>query len=44
VHVAAMQELGGPSWTPAMTAAWTEALGAVAGLMLAGYPQESAVV
>jgi hemoglobin-like flavoprotein len=42
--VAAMQELGGPAWTPAMTMAWTEALGAVAGLMLAGYPQESAAV
>lgn len=38
--VAAMEELGGEAWTPAMTAAWTEALGAVAGLMLAGYPEE----
>jgi hemoglobin-like flavoprotein len=34
--IAAMEELGGPDWTPAMTAAWSEALTAVAGLMLAG--------
>ncbi|MCL1869830.1 MAG: globin domain-containing protein [Promicromonosporaceae bacterium] len=34
--IAAMQELGGDAWTPEMTAAWTEALGAVSGLMLAG--------
>lgn len=34
--IAAMQELGGPSWTPAMTEQWTEALGAVASLMMAG--------
>jgi len=34
--IAAMGELGGSAWTPAMTAAWTEALGAVASLMLAG--------
>lgn len=34
--IAAMTDLGGPAWTPAMTAAWTEALGAVAGLMQAG--------
>jgi hemoglobin-like flavoprotein len=34
--IAAMQELGGEQWTPVMTAEWTEALGAVAGLMLAG--------
>ncbi|CAI9400953.1 globin domain-containing protein [Nocardioides sp. T2.26MG-1] len=38
--VAAMEELGGEAWTPEMTAAWSEALGAVAGLMLAGYPEE----
>ena len=38
--VAAMEELGGEAWTPEMTTAWTEALGAVAGLMLAGYPEE----
>ena len=41
--IAAMQERGGEAWTPEMTAAWSEALGAVAGLMLAGYPQEAAV-
>lgn len=34
--IAAMTELGGDRWTPAMTEAWTEALGAVAGLMQAG--------
>jgi hemoglobin-like flavoprotein len=37
--IAAMEELGGPAWTPEMTAAWTDALGAVASLMLAGYPE-----
>ncbi|WP_028643576.1 globin domain-containing protein [Nocardioides sp. URHA0020] len=36
--VAAMAERGGAAWTPEMTAAWSEALGVVAGLMLAGYP------
>jgi hemoglobin-like flavoprotein len=41
--IAAMQERGGAEWTPEMTSAWTEALGAVAGLMLAGYPQTEAV-
>jgi hemoglobin-like flavoprotein len=41
--LAAMEELGGSAWTPAMTAAWLEALNAVAGLMLAGYPEEEAV-
>lgn len=39
--IAAMTELGGPAWTPEMTAAWTEALGAVAALMQAGAAQES---
>ncbi|UDY23799.1 globin domain-containing protein [Nocardioides sp. Kera G14] len=34
--IAAMEELGGSAWTPAMTAEWTGALGAVASLMLAG--------
>ena len=36
--IAAMEELGGDRWTPAMTGAWTEALTAVAGLMQAGVP------
>jgi hemoglobin-like flavoprotein len=36
--VAAMAELGGTAWTPQMTDAWVEALDAVAGLMLLGYP------
>lgn len=34
--LAAMAELGGEEWTPAMTEAWAGALGAVAGLMIAG--------
>lgn len=34
--IAAMQELGGEAWTPEMTAEWSQALGAVGGLMLAG--------
>jgi len=34
--IAAMEELGGAEWTPEMTAAWTEALTAVATLMIAG--------
>lgn len=34
--LAAMAQLGGEAWTPAMTQAWAEALGAVAGLMLEG--------
>jgi hemoglobin-like flavoprotein len=40
--IAAMQELGGDAWTPAMTAEWTEALGAVASLMQAGASAEDA--
>lgn len=38
--IAAMSEIGGPRWTPAMTEAWNEALTAVSTLMLAGYPGE----
>ncbi len=38
--IAAMEEIGGDAWTPEMTLAWNEALGAVAGLMMAGYPAE----
>lgn len=34
--VAAMAELAGDPWTPEMGAAWSEALAAVAGLMLQG--------
>lgn len=41
--LAAMAERGGDAWTPEMTAAWSDALSAVAGLMLAGYPQEDSV-
>ena len=36
--IATMAERGGQEWTDEMTAAWTEALGAVAGLMLDAYP------
>ncbi|AFR50759.1 Hemoglobin-like flavoprotein [Gordonia sp. KTR9] len=36
--VTTMAERGGGDWTDEMTAAWTEALGAVAGLMLDAYP------
>lgn len=39
--VAAMAELGGAAWTPYMTDAWVEALNAVSGLMLLGYPADS---
>ena len=41
--LAAMAERGGDAWTPEMTTAWSDALSAVAGLMLAGYPQEDSV-
>jgi hemoglobin-like flavoprotein len=40
--IAAMEELGGSEWTAEMTAAWTEALTAVAGLMVAGVSEEQA--
>ncbi|MBD0862429.1 flavoprotein [Gordonia sp. zg691] len=40
--IAAMSEIGGDSWTPAMTDAWGEALGAIATIMLDGYPDEVA--
>ncbi|EON32622.1 Hemoglobin-like flavoprotein [Gordonia terrae C-6] len=36
--ITTMAERGGGDWTDEMTAAWTEALGAVAGLMLDAYP------
>lgn len=39
--IAAMSEIGGEAWTPAMTTAWEEALGAVATIMLDGYPDEA---
>ncbi|MFW0786330.1 globin domain-containing protein [Gordonia sp. CPCC 206044] len=38
--VATMTERGGDQWTAEMTEAWEEALGAVAQLMLAGYPED----
>lgn len=41
--VAAVAEPGGDDWTPEMTAAWSEALGTVASLVLAGYPQPQPV-
>jgi hemoglobin-like flavoprotein len=39
--VAAMAEIGGAAWTPHMTEAWVEALDAVSGLMLLGYPSDA---
>ncbi|MGW9266981.1 globin domain-containing protein [Gordonia terrae] len=36
--ITTMADAGGEEWTADMTAAWTEALGAVAGLMLDAYP------
>lgn len=42
--IAAMEEIGGAEWTPAMTSAWTEALGAVASLMMAGATEGSVAV
>ena len=39
--VAAMVELGGEAWTPQMTDAWVEALDAVSGLMMLGYPADT---
>lgn len=39
--IAAMADLGGPEWTDAMTAAWVEALTAVATLMQAGEPGQA---
>ncbi|RNM16292.1 globin domain-containing protein [Nocardioides pocheonensis] len=39
--VAAMAELGGDAWTAQMTDAWVEALDAVSGLMLLGYPSDA---
>lgn len=40
--ITAMEELGGPAWTPEMTDQWTQALGAVAGLMITGAEGEEA--
>jgi len=39
--VAAMAEIGGDAWTPQMTDSWVEALDAVSGLMLLGYPADA---
>ena len=39
--VAAMAEIGGDAWTQQMTDSWVEALDAVAGLMLLGYPADA---
>lgn len=39
--VAAMAEIGGDAWTPQMTDAWLEALDAVTGLMMLGYPADA---
>jgi len=42
--VAAMEELGGEGWTPAMSAEWMAALEAVSGLMLDGVHPDKASV
>jgi hemoglobin-like flavoprotein len=39
--VAAMVEIGGAAWTEQMTDAWVEALDAVSGLMMLGYPADA---
>jgi hemoglobin-like flavoprotein len=39
--VAAMAEIGGDAWTPQMNDSWVEALDAVAGLMMLGYPADT---
>lgn len=39
--VAAMAEIGGAEWTQYMSDAWVEALDAVSGLMLLGYPADA---
>jgi hemoglobin-like flavoprotein len=39
--VAAMVEIGGTDWTEQMTDAWVEALDAVSGLMMLGYPADA---
>jgi hemoglobin-like flavoprotein len=39
--VAAMAEIGGDAWTPQMNDSWIEALDAVAGLMMLGYPADT---
>jgi hemoglobin-like flavoprotein len=36
-----LADAAGDGWRPEYAAAWREALGAIAGLMLAGYPQEA---
>ena len=39
--VAAMAEIGGDAWTRQMNDTWVEALNAVSGLMLLGYPVDA---
>jgi hemoglobin-like flavoprotein len=39
--VAAMAEIGGDAWTPQMNDSWVEALDAVSGLMMLGYPADT---
>ncbi len=36
-----LRRAAGADWTPELEAAWTEAIGAIASLMLAGYPQRT---
>ena len=42
--IAAMEDLGGDAWTPAMSAEWSTALAAVSSLMLAGVPEREGAV
>jgi hemoglobin-like flavoprotein len=40
--LATLAEIAGPAWTPKLEAAWTDAYGAIAGLMKAGASQANA--
>lgn len=40
--LATLAELAGPAWTPRVEKAWTEAIGAIASLMIAGAKRASA--
>lgn len=42
--IATMADIGGDRWTPQMTEAWEQALGAIAALMLDAYPIDHDIV
>src|SRR5215472_18632893 len=42
--LATLAQVAGDDWTDAYESAWSEALGAIQSLMLAGYPSEQAAV